>query len=211
MSLNTIRTFRIADQTYRHAMCTDEDHVFLQRYQDNESAVCDDDLWVTLLKYDRNCSVWAAGGVKVGDFQLEGTAEQWVFYENPLRARIEFPPNRGPEALLDAEVRYSRRWLANQAMDQVFEQDEVTIAAAGSLQLQIDLLKARQDEMMRPPVMRMLALINQCPDVHTLERLNAHLDTWPAGFDRSELRSAWFVRLEEVRSKRAGVHLPLAQ
>ena len=114
MSLNpvTIRTFRIADKTYRHAMCLDTDHVFLQRYQDDAEATCDDDLWLTLLKYDRSCNVWDAEGRRVGDFRIEGVPDQWVFYENPNRTRIVFPRQRGAESLLDTEVEYSKRWLA---------------------------------------------------------------------------------------------------
>lgn len=110
MPLATIRSFTHAGQRYRHAMCFDTDAVFLQRYQDNDEATCDDDLWLTLLKYDRNCNVWGEGK-KVGDFRTEGDLDTWVFYENPLRTRIELDYRKGAEALLNAEVEYSKHWL----------------------------------------------------------------------------------------------------
>lgn len=116
MNLHTIRAFKIGDQWYRHAMCYDSDAVYLQRYSDNEDATCDDDLWTTLLVYDCHCVARDAQYNKVGDFQIEGSPNHWVFYESPNRTRIDFGPINGAEALLDAEVLYSRRWLIAQEL-----------------------------------------------------------------------------------------------
>lgn len=116
MEMITIRSFKMGDETYRHAMCYDNDAVYLQRYTDNEDATCDDDLWTTLISYDRNCVARLADGTKIGDFRIEGGPNHWVFYENPNRTRIKLGPINGAEALLDAEVLYSRRWLITQEL-----------------------------------------------------------------------------------------------
>lgn len=115
MNLHSIRRFRIDEHIYRHAMCGDSDAVFLQQYTENEDATCHDDLWITLLKYSPDCQVLQPtpdGEKRVGNFEMEGDA--WVMYENPLRTRVVFPPNRSAESLLDAEVLYSQRWLAQE-------------------------------------------------------------------------------------------------
>lgn len=115
MNLVSIRSFRLGDDMYRHAICTDSDAVFLQRYTENKDATCDDDLWLTLLKYTNDCQVLeptSEGSKRVGEFHTEGAPGQWVVYEGPLRTRIVFPPSRSVESLLDAEMLYSQRWLA---------------------------------------------------------------------------------------------------
>lgn len=117
MNLHSIRRFRIDEHIYRHAMCGDSDAVFLQRYTENEDATCDNDLWTTLLKYSPDCQILeptSEGSKRVGNFRTEGAPGQWVVYEGPLRTRIVFPPNRSAESLLDAEVLYSKRWLAQE-------------------------------------------------------------------------------------------------
>ena len=72
MSLNTIRAFKIADRQYRHAMCYESDAVYLQRHVENEKATCDDDLWTTLLVYNRNRSARDAQYNKVGGLPDRG-------------------------------------------------------------------------------------------------------------------------------------------
>jgi hypothetical protein len=194
MSLTTIRAFRIGQQRYRHAMCLNTDAVFLQRYQDNEDATCDDDLWVTLLKYDSSAVAYDADGRRVGSFRTEGGADQWVFYERPNQTRITFEPTRGAEALLDTEVQYSKHWLERQRLNEAIVGAEVMLAAANTLQLQIDQLTAQQEAMLKPHAMEMNGLMAGCQSAEEMGRISVYLDTWPRGFYRSELRTAWNVR-----------------
>lgn len=148
MEMITVRSFKMGDEIYRHAMCLDSDAVYLQRYQDNPNATCDDDLWTTLLTYDRDCVARDAQGNKVGDFQLENTPKHWVFYESPNRTRIDFGPINGAEALLEAEVLYSRRWLITQELQS--PEHTGTLAHAARLQAKIDAIANKQDEALRP-------------------------------------------------------------
>lgn len=188
MSLTTIRKFSHAGRHYRHAICLDTDAVFLQRYTDDEEAAnCREDLWHTLLKYDSSCGAWDAEGKSLGNFTTEGTSEQWVFYENPLRTRIEFPRMRGAEILLDAEVYYSKRWLEQQRI----EGYNAAVAAANLLEPQIRALVDQQDALLKEPAFFLESKIAECDDRDALQEIARHLDTWPQGLYRSAVRSAW--------------------
>jgi hypothetical protein len=185
MSLTNIRSFRIETERYRHAMCLNTDAVFLQRFVDNDDATCDDDLWLTLLKYDSSCNAWDAEGKRIGNFTTEGSGEQWVFYENPNRTRLAFPPTRGPEALLDTEVHYSKHWLEQKRI----ESYNGAVASANHIQGQIDSMLRYQDELLKEPAAWLCAKIRACESLEALDEINTHLDTWPRGFFRSEIRT----------------------
>lgn len=202
MSLNTIRAFKVADQRYRHAMCYDSDAVYLQRYTDNEDATCDDDLWTTLISYDRHCVARLADGTKIGDFQINGGPNHWVFYESPNRTRIDFGPI-GAEALLEAEVLYSRRWLITQELQS--PEHTGTLAHAAQLQAKIDAIANKQDEALRPRANIFAKMVHEARTPAELLPLIANLHGWPMGFFRSELRIAMTRRLAELSAQKTTV------
>lgn len=203
MSLNTIRAFKVGDQRYRHAMCYDSDAVYLQRYTDNEDATCDDDLWTTLISYDCHCVARLADGTKIGDFQIEGGPNHWVFYESPNRTRIDFGPINGAEALLDAEVLYSRRWLITQKLQS--QEYAGTLAHAAQLQAKIDALANKQDDALRPHANTLAKMVHEARTPSELLPLIANLHRWPMGFFRSELRIAMTRRLAELSAQKTTV------
>lgn len=115
--LVTIRSFAHGAHRYRHAMDYVTDTILLQRY--NQAAETPEDEWTTMLEYTSDCRVrrfnHSIGMETIANFTMEGG--RWVLYEGPLRTRVEFKPNRTAEALLDAEVEYSQRWLAAVSSD----------------------------------------------------------------------------------------------
>lgn len=203
MSLHTIRAFKVCDQRYRHAMCYDNDAVYLQRYTDNEDATCDDDLWTTLISYDCHCVARLADGTKIGDFQIKGGPNHWVFYESPNRTRIDFGPINGAEALLEAEVLYSRRWLITQELQS--PEHTGTLAHAARLQAKIDTIANKQDEALRPRANIFAKMVHEARTPSELLLLIADLSEWPMGFFRSELRVAMTRRLAELSAQKTTV------
>ena len=203
MSLHTIRTFRFNSEIYRHATCANSDAVFLQRDQNNPDATCDDDLWTTLLVYDRHCVARDAQGNKVGDFQIEGGPNHWVFYESPNRTRIDFGPINGTEALLDAEVLYSRRWLVTQELQS--QEYAGTLAHAAQLQAEIDALANKRDDALRPHADALARMVHDAKTPSELLPLIVNLRGWPMGFYRSELRIIQARRLVELSTKKKTV------
>ena len=203
MELITIRAFKVADRQYRHAMCFGSDAVYLQRHMENEKATCDDDLWTTLLVYDRNRSARDAQYNKVGDFQIEGDPNHWVFYESPNRTRIDFGPINGAEALLDAEVLYSRRWLVSKELQS--PEYAGTLAHAAQLQAKIDALANKQDEALRPRANLFAKMVHEARTPSELLLLIGNLNEWPMGFFRSELRVAMTRRLAELSAEKTTV------
>lgn len=203
MSLITIRAFKVCDQRYRHAMCYDSDAVYLQRYTDSEEATCDDDLWTTLISYDRNCVARLADGTKIGDFQIEGGLNHWVFYENPNRTRIDFGPINGAEALLETELLYSRRWLVMQELQS--QEYAGALAHAAQLQAKIDALANKQDDALRPHTNTLARMVHEARTPSELLPLIANLHRWPMGFFRSELRTSMTRRLAELSAQKKTV------
>ncbi len=203
MSLNTIRAFKVGDRRYRHAMCYDNDAVYLQRYTDNEEATCDDDLWTTLISYDRNCVARLADGTKIGDFQLENLPNHWVFYESPNRTRIDFGPINGAEALLETELLYSRRWLITQELQS--PEHTGTLAHAAHLQAKIDAIANQQDNALRPRANMFAKMVHEARTPAEVLLLIANLNEWPMGFFRSELRVALTRRLAELSAEKTTV------
>lgn len=200
MEMITIRSFKMGDETYRHAMCFGSDAVYLQRHMENEKATCDDDLWTTLLVYDRNRSARDAQYNKVGEFQIEGSPNHWVFYESPNRTRIDLGPINGTEALLDAEVLYSRRWLVMQELQS--PEHTGALAHAAQLQAKIDALANQQDDALRPHANTLARMVNEAQTPSELLLLIANLHRWPMGFFRSELRTAATRRLAELSTEK---------
>lgn len=203
MEMITIRSFKMGNETYRHAMCYDSDAVYLQRYTDNEDATCDDDLWTTLLVYDCHCVARDAQGNKVGDFQLENTPNHWVFYESLNRTRIDFGPINGAEALLEAEVLYSRRWLVTQEPQS--QEYAGALAHAAQLQAKIDALANKQDNALRPHANTLARMVHDAKTPTELLPMIANLHRWPMGFFRSELRTAMTRRLAELSTEKKTV------
>ena len=203
MELITIRSFKMGDEIYRHAMCYDSDAVYLQRQTDNENATCYDDLWTTLLVYDCHCVARDAQGNKVGDFQIEGGPNHWVFYESPNRTRIDPGPINGAEALLEAEVLYSRRWLIAQELQS--SEHTGTLANAAQLQAKIDAIANKQDEALRPRANLFAKMVHEARTPSELLLLIANLNEWPMGFFRSELRAAMTRRLAELSTEKTTV------
>lgn len=203
MSLITIRAFKVCDQRYRHAMCYDSDAVYLQRYTDSEEATCDDDLWTTLISYDRNCVARLADGTKIGDFQIEGGPNHWVFYENPNRTRIDFGPIKGAEALLETELLYSRHWLVMQELQS--QEYAGALAHAAQLQAKIDAIANQQDDALRPHANTLARMVHEARTPSELLPLIANLHRWPMGFFRSELRTAMTRRLAELSTEKKTV------
>lgn len=203
MEMITIRSFKMGDETYRHAMCFGSDAVYLQRHVENEKATSDDDLWTTLLVYDRNRSARDAQYNKVGDFQIEGSPNHWVFYESPNRTRIDLGPINGAEALLDAEVLYSRRWLITQELQS--SEHTGILANAAQLQAKIDAIANKQDEALRPRANLFAKMVHEARTPSELLLLIANLNEWPMGFFRSELRTAMTRRLAELSAEKTTV------
>lgn len=199
MEMITIRSFKMGDEIYRHAMCFGSDAVYLQRHMENEKAARDDDFWTTLLIYDRNRVARDAQYNKVGDFQLENLPNHWVFYESPNRTRIDFGPINGAEALLEAEVLYSRRWLITRELQS--PEHTGALARAAQLQAKIDAIVNQQDNAVRPRANMFAKMVREARTPAELLPLIANLNEWPMGFFRSELRIAMTRRLEELSQK----------
>lgn len=106
MSLITIRRFQLAGESYRHAINTKTDDIFLQRRIEDRGA------WESLIRYDPNCSAWEfASNKRIGGFSLvDGT---WRFKWADGDISIN-EPDPSPEALLDFEVTISQQWLRKQ-------------------------------------------------------------------------------------------------
>ena len=105
--MTPIRHFRLAYETYRHAICLRTDEVRLQRLDD------DTENWVDLLRFGADCSVWdAATGLIIGRFSTERgfEGENWVFtYADGWTHICE--DTLGAESLIDSEVTISKQWL----------------------------------------------------------------------------------------------------
>lgn len=197
MSLTTIRSFKRGQVRYRHGMCFDTDMVFLQRYQDNEEATCDDDLWVTLLKYDSGCNVTTPDGNAYGRISLV-RGDTWAFKpaDGDDAGEIEYT-SRHAEVILDLEVLVSQRFVEEQQVAQAIAGFEVNLAVVNTLQVQIEQLMAQQDELLKPHAMLVTGLIAECESLEDMGRIGAHLDTWPRGFYRSEVRTVWNQRAQQ--------------
>ena len=100
-----VRSFEHLGEDYFHVLfCDEDDRIELHDGDGN-----------TILEYDASCNVRDEHG-KVGDFRLENGL--WVSYARPNMDRTVHPC-RGVEALLDAEVEFSKRYLTRRANTRV--------------------------------------------------------------------------------------------
>lgn len=107
-----LRSFRIGAVRYNHFMELDTDEVTLSV---TDGAVDGK----PILKFDVHGVVWDDKNVKLGSFHTLGEKEnEWVFYEDVSKREglltfrgIDWL--RNPESLIDAEVEFSKLYLAN--------------------------------------------------------------------------------------------------
>lgn len=106
MPLITIRRFQLAYESYRHAINTKTDNIFLQRRIEDQGT------WESLIRYDQNGSAWEfASNKRIGGFStLEG---EWRF--KWVDGDVHYNGvDTSAEALLDFEVKISQEWLRKQ-------------------------------------------------------------------------------------------------
>lgn len=98
--MGTIEIFKVGERTFEHVIFSDEDdRVELRDYETEE----------TLLIYTADCEILGPNG-QIGRFTIEG--DNWVSYTRPLQTRVVHRSTDGCGGLLDAEVDYSRAYVA---------------------------------------------------------------------------------------------------